>query len=366
MATKKEIEVKKEIEGQPTKIDAVFDLWSKRIKPIPIKKYSQDAEDTEKMIVFSETFAGKTRFYLSILQYLQKIGLKKEDLLMTIIYPDRPKGLASLYGMIPKEYQEGVVNVFPVNNYEDTIIATATSVEMLNDHYKRTGVHGWLVAELMESYWLYSQDFFCRFAYGQSIMEYMAKMQSVLNEKKSDKGSTAYEAFAGPFGGPWPIIKMAHNLNWIDKLKKMPFNIVFTSEIKEEDNKDSIFEKWRPAGEKHMQHKFDTILYLTHKGDNYFMKPFKISGYEKLYGEINITGKNGYDVHREALKRLESLGYKTTKMEDLERQAGIVLPKQKVEEKTITMISKNDESKISKNELTEQPKKEAPKDEWNI
>jgi hypothetical protein len=351
MVMKKEV-----VEGQvTTKMEDALDLWNRRIEPIPIKRYTQEAENTEKMIIFSETFSGKTRFYLGILQYLQKKGIKKEDLLMDIIFPDRPNGLASLYGMIPKEYQDGVVNVFPVNNYEDTIIATATSVERLNNHYKKTGVHGWFVAELMESYWLYSQDFFCRHAYGISLMDYMTKMRGILNEKKANQG-TAYEALAGPFGGPWPIIKMAHNMNWIDKLKKMPFNIVFTSEIKEEDNKESIFSdnKYRPAGEKHMQHKFDTIIYLTHRGDQYFMKPFKISGYEKLYGQLEITGKNGYEVHVESLKRLEKLGYKTTKMEELEKEAGITPPKPS-------------EPKAQPQQTTvTQEKKEGDKGEWDF
>jgi hypothetical protein len=265
-------------------------------------------------------------------------------MLMNIIFPDRAKGLTSLYGMIPKEFRNAV-NVFPVNNYEDTLSATGTSDKMLMEHFKKTGIHGWFVAELMESYWLYSQDWFTRNAYGETLMEYMTKMSGVLSEKKAGQGP-AYEALAGPFGGPWPIIKMAHNMNWIDKLKKKPYNIVFTSEVKEEDNKESIFEKYRPAGEKHMQHKFDTILYLTHKGDNYFMKPYKISGYEKLYGQMDITGKNGYEVHIEALKRLEQLGYKTTKMEELEKEVGIVPPKpkkakeEKVLPETVTEVAK--------------------------
>lgn len=321
--------MQKEVLGEAPRqrLSQATDLWKQRIQPIPIKKFTFDTEDTEKLLLFSETFSGKTRFYLGILQYLQKKGVKTEDMLMNIIFPDRAKGLTSLYGMIPHEYRD-CVNIFPVNNYEDTIVATATSDEMLMEHFKKSGVHGWFVAELMESYWLYSQDYYCRNAYGKDLMEYMTMMQGVFSEKSSKQG-TAYEALAGPFGGPWPIIKMAHNMNWIDKLKKKPYNIVFTSEVKEEDNKESIFEKYRPAGEKHMQHKFDTILYLTHKGDSYFMKPYKISGYEKLYSQIEITGKNGYEVHMDCLKRLADLGYKTTKMEELEKEVGIVPPKSK-------------------------------------
>lgn len=358
--------MQKETLGETPKIEVALDLWNKRVKPIPVKKFNKDTEDTEKLLIFSETFSGKTRYYLGILQYLNKIGVKKEDMLMNIIFPDRAKGLTSLYGMIPREYQEAV-NIFPVNNYEDTIIATATADELLMEHFKKTGVHGWFVAELMESYWLYSQDYFCRHAYGKNLMEYMTMMQGVFSEKATKQG-TAYEALAGPFGGPWPIIKMAHNMNWIDKLKKKPYNIVFTSEIKEEDNKESIFDKYRPAGEKHMQHKFDTIIYLTHKGDQYFMKPYKISGYEKLYTQLDITGKNGYEVHIEALARLAKLGYKTTKMEELEKEAGIVPPKKvkQKDEQVLPQSVTDVQKELEQIEAKKEKKKTEEDDLFNI
>jgi len=285
-------------------------------------------------------------------------------MLMNIVYPDRPSGLSLLFGLIPKDFQE-CVNVFPVSNYEQMISATAASVQLLEKHFKKTGIQGWGVFEMVESYWTFSQDYYCRLAYGESMGEYFAEMQSVLSKDKASQAA-AYESFAGPFGGPWPIVKFLHNYNWIDKLKRMNFNIVFTSELKTEENKDSIFSElgFRPAGEKHLQHKFDTIIYLSHKGDNFFMKPYKLTGYRKRYGEMNITDKNGYEEHKKAQKRLADMGLRTSKIEDLEIQAGIKPPK--LEEKTITMISKTDESKISKTELTEQPKKEAPKDDWNI
>lgn len=306
------------------------DLWDESATPIPIKKYVAAAADSEKMIVFSETGAGKTRFYLKILETLLKKGVAKKDLKMFIIYPDRPNGLAKLYGLIPKEYQE-CISVFPVGNYEDTIRATATSVRLLEEHHKETGVYGWMVFELMENYWAFSMNHYCIQAYGKTMGEYFAQMQSIMAKDKAEK-KTAFEAFSGPFGGPWPIIKFSHNFNWIDKLKRMPYNIIFTSELREEDNKDSIFSAlgYRPSGEKHTQHKVDTIIYLSHKGNNFFIKPFKLTGYSRLYGELNVTGKNAFEVHNAALKRLEELGHSVSKMKDLETQAGINPPKKKM------------------------------------
>jgi len=328
-----------------------IDLWSQSATPIPISQYVKEAGGSEKQLVFSETGAGKTTYYLGILEYLEEQGLPKSNLLMDIVFPDRPNGLAKLYGLIPEEYVDNI-SVFPVTDYEDTVMATATSYRRQMEHYKKTGVYGWTVFELMENYWTFAQDYFCRKAYGTTIAEYFSQMQDIMSKDKAEK-KTAYEAFSGPFGGPWPIIKFAHNFNWIDKVKRYPFNVIFTSEMKEEDNQDSVFKSlgYRPAGEKHTQHKVDTILYLSHKGNNFFMKPFKLTGYKRFYGEINITGKNAFGEHKKALKRLRELGYAVSKVDDLEEQAGIKPPK-KPEPK------KEKQTEKSKEEPAEKPKEE--------
>lgn len=323
MALKKEVETKGNVKT----------LWERRVESVPMVKYVEDTADTEKLLLFSETGAGKTTFYLNILRYLRKKGVKKEDLFMCIVTPDRPTGVAKLFNLIPKEYI-GCVEVFAINDYEESVIATATAEEKLEAHFKKTGKFGWLVFELMENYWTFAQDYYCRRAYGKTMGEYFAQMQTIMSKDKAEK-KTAYEAFAGPFGGPWPIIKFFHNFNWIDKIKRFPYNVIFTSEIKEETNKDSIFHTlgYRPAGEKHNQHRMDTILYLSHKGNNFFMKPFKLTGYRRLYGELNITEKNGYEVYKDALKRLEELGHCVSKMDDIEAAAGITPPKKKAAQK---------------------------------
>jgi len=302
-------------------------LWDEEATSFTIDEYAGSVADTEKILVFAETGAGKTTFYLGILQYLKEKGIPKEKVCMYIIYPDRPSGLKKLYGLIPQEYK-GNVHVFPVTDYESMIKATATAYKKLEEHYKENGEYGWMVFELMENYWTFSQDYYCRQAYGQTMGEYFAQMQSIIGKNKAEK-KTAYEAFAGPFGGPWPIIKFFHNFNWIDKVKRFPFNTFFTSEIKEEPNKDSIFYElgYRPAGEKHNQHKMDTILYLTHKKNKFTIKPLKLTGFQKLYGEVDITNKNGYKKHKQACAKLEEMGYSVSKFEYLENEAGVTPPK---------------------------------------
>jgi hypothetical protein len=344
-------------------------LWKQGAKPIKLRDYSKSTADTEKLLIFSETGAGKTTFYLDIIRYLKKKGLEPEKFKMMICYPDRPSGISRLFPSVPSEYKDGL-DIFPVSNYEETIRATATIVEEMDKHFKETGVHGWGVFELMENYWTFSQDYYCRKAYGETMADYFTEMQSLIGKGKAEK-KTAYEAFAGPFGGPWPAIKFHHNFNWIDKLKRMPFNIVFTSEIKEEDNKDSIFSSlgYRPAGEKHNQHKMDTILYLGHKkvGSNYrfTMKPFKLTGYRAFYPKIDITDKIGYEEHKKACKKLEEKGYKVTKMNDLEEQAEITPPKRK--KKKPEPKPKETSKQKPKQGKKKEPKKEKSEDDmWSI
>lgn len=367
-------------------------LWEQEAKPIPLREYVKQTADTEKLLLFSETGAGKTRFYLKLLEYLEKEKMiPKDKIKMCIIMPDRPTGLTKLYGMIPRKYID-CIEVFPVNQYEDTVVATATADRILRDHFKQTGFHGYLVFELMENYWTFSQDYFCRQAYGQTMGDFFAQMQSIMGKNKADK-KTAYEAFSGPFGGPWPIIKFFHNFNWVDKIKRFPYNTIFTSELKEEDNKDSIFTQlgYRPAGEKHNQHRMDTILYLSHKGDKFFMKPYKLTGYEKLYAQFDITHKNGYQKHLEALKELEKRGFRVSPMQDLEKEAGITPPKigkkedtmkekiEKTDEVAPDMVLDIEEKKskieektqkpktVSKEELVKSSKKEdKEEDSWDI
>ena len=331
------------------KADAT-DLWKQTIKSIPIKQYVNESANTEKILLFSESGGGKTTFYLGILRYFRKQKVPTENLKMCIVYPDRPSGLTKLFSLIPKEYQD-CIEIFPVSNYEDTIIATNSAVKILEEHYKQTGYYGWLVFELMENYWTFSMDYYCRKAYGETMADYFTEMQAIMNKDKADK-TAAFAAFAGPMGGPWPAIKFHHNFNWIDKLKRMPYNMVFTSEVKQEDNKDSIFYDlgFRPAGEKHTQHRVDTVLYLSHKGNQFNMRAYKLTGYTRLYSTIDITSpKNGkeviaYEVHKKALKRLEDSGYRVSKIEDIEMQAGIKPPKEESPKKEKTDETKKSES----------------------
>jgi len=341
-------------------------LWEsdEEVESMNYKDYVKQTADTEKMLLFSESGGGKTTFYILLLKYLLKKGYKLNEIKMCIIYPDRPSGLAKLHGLIPKKLLPRI-EIFPVNNYEQTVRATAKAYKIMNQHYKETKKPGWLVFELMENYWSFSQDYYSRQAFGKSLGEYFAQMQAIMGKSKADK-KTAYEAFAGPFGGPWPIIKFFHNFNWMDRIKRFPCHVIFTSEIKQEDNEDSIFKQlgYRPAGEKHNQHRVDTILYLSHKGNRFFMRPYKLTGYRKFYGQVEITDKNGYEEHIKALNKLEEMGYKVSKQEDLEEQADINPPKRKEQKK-----EKKQEKPKEKKEEKPKPKKEEKKennDMWSI
>lgn len=344
------MEKKKDIKEEPK------DLWAQQlVKPISIRQYSKEIAETEKIIAYGESNSGKTSFYISILGELSKQKIPKEDILMCIIFPDRPTGLTKLMKAIPPEYLDCVM-VYPINSYEELVSSTAQADKELTEHKKKTGKYGWIVIELLESSWKDVQDYYCRLAYGESLGEYFAKKRADVKAMKED--TTAYKSLDG--WGDWTIIKYFHNYNWIDKIKRMHWNIVFTAELKEEGNKDSIFFDlgYRPAGEKDNIHRVDTVLYLSHKGNQFKMRPYKITGYDRLYGELDITGKNAYSVHLDALKRLEELGYKTSKMKDIETQAGITPPKPKPAPKVEQVKPKEEQP-----EQVQKPKEEKPKTE---
>jgi len=342
--------VKKQVEGevQPK------ELWEQAlVQPVPMKQFAEDTEQVEKIILFGESNAGKTRWYLSVLDYLKKQGVKKEEMLMCIVYPDRPTGIVKLYNMIPKEYLDRVI-IYPINNYEEMVSSTSQAEKMLLEHHKKTGKQGWLVIELLEESWKAAQDYYCRQAYGVGLGEYFAQKRQNIKTLKED--SSAYRSLEG--WGDWPIIKYFHNYNWIDKVKRFPFNVIFTSEIKEEGNKDSIFYDlgYRPAGEKDNLHRVDTILYLSHKGDKFFQRCFKLTGYNRLYTNVDITDKNGYGQHKQVLMKFEKAGYRTSAIKELEEEAGIEPPKTKQPEK------KPKEEK-PKTEKKEEPKQESKDDD---
>jgi len=334
------------------------DLWKKElVKPISIKDFAIETADTEKMIVFGESNTGKSTFYISILEWLDEQGVKPEDLKMCIIYPDRPTGITKLYNNIPEKYRGDSVQIFPINTYEELVSCTSTSDKILDEHYKKTGKLGWLVVELLEDAWKSVQDYYCRLAYGESLGEYFAKKRADVKAMKED--TTAYRALEG--WGDWTIIKYFHNFNWIDKIKRMPWNVVFTSEIREEGNKDSIFFDlgYRPAGEKDNMHRVDTIIYLSHKGNKFNMKPYKLTGYKMLYPPEDITGKSAYVEHKKLLKKLANRGLKQTAIEELEKEAGIEV--KKTEKKKEKIPTKKEETKGEKKE----DKKDGG-DDWSL
>jgi len=389
--------IKKKSEGESNQHK---DLWKTRqVTSVPLGQFVKDTANVDKMIVYGESNTGKTRWYLSILSYLKKINVSDENILMYIIYPDRATGITKLANLVPKQFMNNV-KIMTVNNYEDLVMATAEAEERLMEHYKKTGVHGWLVVELLSEVWRMAQDYYARQAFGETLAHLLAAKRKAVEEIMAEKGkedkTTAFQALSG--FADWVTIKFFHNFNWIDKIKKMPFNVVFTSEIKNEDNKDSIFSSVgkRPGGEKDNIHRFDTILYLAHKGNKFTQRCFKLTGYDRIYSEVDITNKNSYAVHQQILKKFEDAGYRSSAIEELEKEAGIPTPKKpepKVEKpkpepvkeekparKTIEpepiplgesrTISKTpegeSEKKITPEEIVTPPKKKDETDDWDL
>lgn len=319
----------KQVEGK----EQPKDLWEITAPTITMQQFAKETANVEKIIWFGESNSGKTRGYLDILGYYKAQGIPKEKVMMCVVFPDRSTGITKLYNVIPKEY---VTRVFPytVNCYEDMVSATATAEKKLLEHYKQTGMHGWLIVELLEEAWRMSQDYYSRKAFGETLADLMAakrkSIQEIMDSKDESSKDNAYKALSG--WKDWTIIKFYHNFNWIDKIKKMPFNVGATSEVKEETNTDSIFYsiKLRPAGEKDNVHRFDIAIYKSHRENKFYQQCFKWTGMSRLYAELDITDKNSWAVHKKIQKQFEAKGYRSSAIEELEEEAGIEPPKPEV------------------------------------
>lgn len=386
--------IKKVVEGEKRPVD----LWSEPVEPVTMQQFVKETANTEKTLWFGTSNSGKTKGYLDILAYYKAQGIPKEKIMMCLIFPDRATGITKLYNLIPKEYVDRVF-IYTVSCYEDVVKATADAEKRLIEHFKQTGTHGWLIVELLEEIWRMSQDYYSRQAFGETLADYLALQREAVKEKMKKLGKEEKDTAFMALGGwqDWSVIKFFHNFNWIDKIKKMPFNVGATSEVKKETNKDSIFfiVGVCPAGEKDNEHRFDTIIYKSHHDGKFFQQCFKWTGMSRLYGEIDITDKNSWSVHKKIQKQFEDKGYRSSAIEELEAEAGIVVPKPEVKaqqpiqpkvevkqevkqfqpkpEPTITTISKTptgeQEQKISKEELVMPTKKDEKKEEdfdWNV
>ena len=331
--------VKKKIEGKEDPI--VF--WKTLIEPVPKVKFAEQTVNVENILWFGESNTGKTQSaVIDVLRYMAEQKIPSEKVMMCVIFPDRATGITKLYHLIPQQYRTRVF-MFTVNNYEDLIVATASAEKMLMEHYKKTKKHGWMVIELAEEAWRMSQDYYSRKAFGETLADLMSAKRRILNELKDivdeKKKDSAYQALEG--WRDWTVIKFFHNFNWIDKIKRMPFNVGMTSEVKAVDSSDSIFYdiKVQPAGEKDNVHRFDTVIYKKHIGNKFTQRCFKLTGYSRLYNEIDITDKNSYSEHKKILSKFDKKGYHMSAIDEVEQETEIKIPKE-VKEKVKTIEKK--------------------------
>jgi hypothetical protein len=190
---------------------------------------------------------------------------------------------------------------------------------------------------------MHAQAHYIRTAYGETLGFYFAKRrQDVLSQADDPEATTAHDALRG--WGDWPIIKYFHNYYWIDRVKRLPFHLLFTAEEKELTKKEAasgvVWARvgYKPAGEKDNIHRFDDVIYMKHThdttGDHYFIRSMKLTGYEKLFSEIEVTGKNAYEEYLRAKAILDKMGLKKSKIDEVKQGAEVLEETGDIEEGT--------------------------------
>jgi len=274
-------------------------------------------QQKESILLYGSTASGKTYWYITIPHYYKSIGVKPENFLMWVIFPDRSGGILNLLDLVPPEYLDRI-RIYPISgDFRDVIEVTNKAWDELTKFGSNPQNHAWLVFEMVDELWTLAQDTAIRISYGIGLGQFIASKRKELIEKAESKGKeepSAYSALSGAYGGEWVTIKNLHNTEWIDKVKSIPIlgvNLLLTAGEKKAESTDKPFHLIgvKPDGEKSNIYRVDTIIYLERDDatNKFFMQPLKITGLSTLYAKHDITNQIPYAIHKENVKKCREI-----------------------------------------------------------
>lgn len=193
----------------------------------------------------------------------------------------------------------------------------AKAEEAANYALENLGPGDWFVFEMIGSIWDFAQTEYSRLVYDEGLTNHImllrAEAQEIIRQQGVDPKSKEARKITGEkigFSGldgrqDWSLIKRMHNNELFDKLIiRGDFNILSTTSMtlisndEMEKHKYPEFESLgrRPEGEKHQQHRHDTLAVVDKKGGKWLArtdlgaKKGKDRGGRELFKELDITG----------------------------------------------------------------------------
>jgi len=222
-------------------------------------------ERAYKIQIEGEKKCGKTRFCLSILNYLYfEKGLNPEQIM--IIWVDIDNGLYPLIEqkLIPDELIPCIKYTL-CSDFGEVLDATDRGIKLLREHIKQYGPAGaWLIVENMGKAWEGARDYYSQSVYNKPMRELIFEAKTRAIERAAAKGKTSGQIPAQEFDRmtDYGIINPLHN-DWADEIKNSNINFIWTAHLKFEETEVKGNSKTitsRGEGQKHNAARVDFII----------------------------------------------------------------------------------------------------------
>lgn len=230
-----------------------------------------------------------------MIAHLAKVGL---ELGFNLVVIDRDRGLAKavkeVCGKIPDNLDYFLATKF--EKYAEGI--THAHVNLAADD--------WLVFDMIGGMWDMAQSQYSRMVYGDDVTRHLIALRTEAEEhvdsSKRGKAEAGVRQASVQYNGmegrtDWPLIKRMHNDDLIDDaILNGDFNILSTTSGSPITDQDvGKWPRWdhiglRPEGEKHNQHRHDTLMYLSLTRGKYFWQTNLGQGEGKDRGDRMLVG----------------------------------------------------------------------------
>lgn len=234
----------------------------------------------ERILVYGSAGSGKTYQWLKIAEHLPDVPFFCMD-------TDR-----SIARHLSTEFAHlGNVEVFPASDW-DGCMQALRSVEdktkgRFSDSWNDWARRPWFMVDHVCSTWEMVQSYFVEEIFNKDIGQYFLEVREVLS-----KGARRLDALDG--WKDWIVINKIYQ-SWANRICALPCHVYLAARsaevLKEGYEEPRVLDTYgylgaKPAGEKRMDYRMHTVLYLTHRGDQWFTRT---AGKDRGRAEFDIT-----------------------------------------------------------------------------